>query len=205
MNLVMKYSTHLLTIFAICICIWGILNSNELSEIQIVMIGFGIIITLHEWEEMHWPGGFMEMMGDIIGWDISGIRQGAEHTSQSFFIALIILLPVVFPTTYWLFCGVMIFGIIECVAHVGGIKMAKTNKPYTPGMATGIIMMIYCIWGIIFVSETETIPTVNWLLGFIFFVVWFFLMQQMVMTFCRFDHKEFMKAMMGMAKSRLKK
>ena len=94
MNLVMKYSTHLLTIFAICICIWGILNSNELSAIQIVMIGFGIIITLHEWEEMHWPGGFMEMMGDIIGWDISGIRQGAEHFHNKILLNLAIFLNI---------------------------------------------------------------------------------------------------------------
>ena len=146
MKLFMKYSTHLLTLFTICLCAWGFTNIDKLSAVQLVTVGFSVIITLHEWEEMHWPGGFIEMMGSIIGWDVSGIEPGAEHTSQSFFIALMMILPVLFPESYWLYCGIMVLGIFECIAHVAGIKMANTKKPYTPGMVTGILMMLYCVW-----------------------------------------------------------
>lgn len=200
----MKYSTHLLTLFTICLCIWGIINGERLSCIQLVTVGFSVIITLHEWEEMHWPGGFMEMMGNIIGWDVSGIRPGAEHTAQSFFIVLIVVLPVLFPTNYWLFCGAVIFGIVEGVVHVAGIKMANTNKPYTPGMATGIILFFYCIWGIVFVTKMVHITVISWIIGFVYFVIWFFVMQQMVMIFCQLDRREFMKAMRNMVKSNKK-
>lgn len=205
MNLIMKYSTHLLTVFTVCLCIWGIINRENLSALQLAAVGFGIFIMLHEWEEMHLPGGFMEMMGDIIGWDMSGIRPGAQHTSQSLLIALIVILPILCPNTHWLFCGTMIFGIVEGIVHVAGIKMAKTSKPYTPGMITGIFMFIYCIAAIVMVYKTESISTISWVLGFLYFLIWFIVMEQLVITFCQFNRKDFMKSMMGMAKGRLKK
>ena len=204
MNLLMKYSTHLLTLFTGCLCAWGGVNWGELSAIQQAVVGFSVLITLHEWEEMHWPGGFMDMMGSIIGWDMSGIRPGAEHTSQSMFIALFLILPILFPDTRWLFCGVMILGIGEGIIHVVGIKLAKPEKPYTPGMATGIVMILYCVAAIVFVYGEGSISVVQWLLGGLYFVIWFFLMQQMVITFCQFNRREFMGAMLGMMKSRLK-
>lgn len=95
----------------------------------------------------------------------------------------------------------MIFGIVEGIVHVAGIKMAKTSKPYTPGMITGIFMFIYCIVAIVMVYKTESISTMSWVLGFVYFLIWFIVMEQLVITFCRFNRKDFMKAMMGMAKT----
>lgn len=86
--------------------------------------------------------------------------------------------------------------------HVAGIKAAKTSKPYTPGMITGIIMFIYCIGAIIVVYGTECINAGSWILGFVYFMIWFILMMQLVITFCQFNRKEFMKAMMEMVKSK---
>ena len=80
--------------------------------------------------------------------------------------------------------------------------MAKTSKPYTPGMITGIFMFIYCIVAIVMVYKTESISTISWVLGFVYFLIWFIVMEQLVITFCRFNRKDFMKAMMGMAKTR---
>lgn len=205
MKFIMKYSTHLLTFFIVCLCAWGFINYKNLSILQIATIGFGILVMLHEWEEMHYPGGFMDVMGGIIGWNMSGIRPGAQHTSQSLFIALIVILPILFPSVHWLFCGVMIFGIMEGIMHVAGIKVAKTPKPYTPGMITGIIMFIYCIGAIIVVYGTESINANSWILGFVYFMIWFIIMMQLVITFCQFNRKEFMKAMLGMVKSNFKK
>lgn len=205
MNLIMKYSTHLLTLFTVCLCVWGIMNRGELSALRLATIGFGVLVMLHEWEEMHWPGGFMDMMGGIIGWDMSGIRIGAQHTSQSLFIALIVMLPVCFPDIHWIFCGLMIFGIMEGIMHVAGIKLANATRPYTPGMITGIGMFIYCIIAIVLVYRTENITAGSWTLGFVYFMVWFIIMMQMVITFCQFNRREFMKAMSGMVKSRFKK
>ena len=79
--------------------------------------------------------------------------------------------------------------------------MAKTSKPYTPGMITGIFMFIYCIVAIVMVYKTESISTMSWVLGFVYFLIWFIVMEQLVITFCRFNRKDFMKAMMGMAKT----
>lgn len=200
MNWVMKYSTHLLTVFEVCLCAWAAVNLKTLSAIQLAVVGFGIFIVMHEWEEMHLPGGFMEMMGDIIGWDMRGIRPGAQHTSQSMFIALILILPLIFPDSHWLFCGTMIFGIVEGIVHVAGIKLANTAKPYTPGMISGIIMFIYCFAVTAAVYKTESIAVNSWILGLAYFVVWFIAMMQLVISFCRFDRKEFMKAMMSALK-----
>lgn len=100
MKFIMKYSTHLLTLFTVCLCAWVFINYENLSVLQIATIGFSILVMLHEWEEMHYPGGFMDVMGGIIGWNMSGIRPRAQHTSQSLFIALIVILPVLFPNVH---------------------------------------------------------------------------------------------------------
>lgn len=200
MKYIMKYSTHLLTLFTICLCIWGVLNWDNLTAIQLAVVGFSIFITLHEWEEMHFPGGFMEMMGDIVGMDISSKRPGAEHTSQSLLIAMIVILPILFPNAHWLFCGCMIFGIVEGIVHVVGIKMANTHKPYTPGMITGILMFIYSIIAIVIMYGQTSISVSSWVIGFIYFIVWFIIMEQLVMSFCQIDRKAFMKNMMAMVK-----
>lgn len=107
MKYMMKYITHLLTLFTLGLCIWGLLDKAHLTVLQLGVIGFSIFITLHEWEEMHWPGGFMELMAGMIGWELSGLRPGAEHTAQALFIAELVALPLLLPDVHWLFCGCM--------------------------------------------------------------------------------------------------
>lgn len=205
MKYMMKYSTHLLTLFTLGLCVWGLLDKEQLSALQLGVIGFSVLITLHEWEEMHWPGGFMEMMADMIGWDVSSIRPGAEHTSQSLFIAGIVALPLLLPDAHWLFCGCMILGIFEGLIHVAGIKMAHAEKPYTPGMATGIAMLLYCVLVIVRVCRDTVLDAADWGIGSVYFLIWFIAMQQLVITFCRFERRKFMKAMLGaMTKQRSK-
>lgn len=205
MKAVMKYSTHLLTLFTLCLCAWGILGKEHLTTLQLGTVGFSVLITLHEWEEMHWPGGFMELMAGMIGWELSGLRPGAEHTAQALFIAELVALPLLLPDVHWLFCGCMSLGIFEGLIHVAGIKLAHTEKPYTPGMATGIAMLLYCVLVIVKVRRSTAIGAVDWGLGFGYFLIWFIAMQQLVITFCRFERREFMTAMLGaMTKRRSK-
>lgn len=201
----MKYSTHLLTLFTLGLCVWGILDKEQLATLQLDVIGFSVLITLHEWEEMHWPGGFMELMASMIGWELSGLRPGAEHTAQALFIAELVALPLLLPNVHWLFCGCMILGIFEGLIHVAGIKMAHAEKPYTPGMATGVAMLLYCVLVIVNVYRSTAISVADWGIGFAYFLIWFIAMQQLVISFCRFERGKFMKAMLGAMKKQSSK
>lgn len=197
MKLVMKYSTHLLTLFTACLCVWGALNWGALDAIQKVSLGFAVLITLHEWEEMHWPGGFMDLMAGMLGFTMDGVAEGAQHTSQSLMIALIVALPVAFPQQHWLFCGCMAFGMVEGVMHVAGIRVARTERPYTPGMVTAIVMFVYCVAAIALVYGQVKVAALSWVAGFGYFIAWFFVMEQLLITLCGFDRRAIMRNMLA--------
>lgn len=203
MGMIYKYSTHILTAFTACLCAWAALNWDSLVGIQRATAVFAVLITLHEWEEMHWPGGFMEMMAGMVGWDMSGVRKGAEHTSQAAFIVLLMALSMAFPDAHWIFCSVMVLGIFEGLIHVAGIKLARTERPYTPGLVTAELMLVACIASIALVSGEADVTALDWVLGAVFFLVWFFLMQQLLIALCGFDRRESMRGMREMFKSRV--
>ena len=203
MSVIYKYSTHILTAFTACLCAWAVLNWDSLVGIQKATAVFAVLITLHEWEEMHWPGGFMEMMAGMVGWDMSGVREGAEHTSQAAFIMLLLTLSTAFPDARWVFCSVMALGIFEGLIHVAGIRLARTERPYTPGLVTAEFMLVVCVASIALVSGEASITALDWVLGVFFFLAWFFLMQQLLITLCNFDRGETMQGMRKMFKNRI--
>lgn len=68
-----KYSLYCLTAYALALLGIGILLWNSLATIQKIIIIATCIVTLHEWEEQRFPGGFFDVMSRIWQIDLSNI------------------------------------------------------------------------------------------------------------------------------------
>ncbi len=64
-----KNNLYLLTLASLCVLIYFVARWDAISEMQRAMGLFVVAITLHEWEESRYPGGFYELMAKKFGWN----------------------------------------------------------------------------------------------------------------------------------------
>lgn len=195
MKFLNKYSLYILSAYAIVMLLTLVTYWDSLAVVQRFAIGFLALLTLHEWEETRFPGGFYEMMGGIMKLDISKAPEGALHLPPAVLIVVLTLLPMLFPGVATLFLALMYFGLAEGFVHIAGIKLARSQKPYTPGMITALAMFVYAIVGISFAASRGMIAPLDWLLGIIVFLGGFALMDASVYRILGLKPTEVMKRM----------
>jgi hypothetical protein len=150
---------------------------NSLAIIQKIIIIATCIVTLHEWEEQRFPGGFFDVMSRIWQIDLSNIDLHDMYAKPDIYIFAITFLALIFPNTLFLSCAVLLLGVFEGFIHIMGIKLAKLEKPYTPGMITGELYAVFSISCIIFLIESGMTGLMDWILGFIWIFLTFLIME----------------------------
>ena len=186
-----KYSLYFLTAYALVLLVIGILMWNSLAIIQKIIIISTCIVTLHEWEEQRFPGGFFDVMSRIWQIDLSNIDLHDMYAKPDIYIFAITFLALIFPNTLFLSCAVLLLGVFEGFIHITGIKLAKLEKPYTPGMITGELYAVFSISCIIFLIESGMTGLMDWVLGFIWLFLTFLIMEFFVWRTAGISPKEF--------------
>ena len=78
---IIKYNLEILTIVNAIIIIYSFINWFNFDMTRNFIVLFMLAITLHEWEEGRYPGGFVELMTGRMGDDIKiEERDAAEIT-----------------------------------------------------------------------------------------------------------------------------
>lgn len=186
-----KYSLYCLTAYTLALIVIGMLMWNSLAIIQKIIIIATGIVTLHEWEEQRFPGGFFDVLSGIWQIDLSNIDLHDMHAKPDIYIFAITFLALIFPNTLFLSCAVLLLGVFEGFVHIMGIKLAKLEKPYTPGMITGELYALFSIFCIIFLIESGMTNLMDWLLGFIWLFLTFLIMEFFVWRTAGISPKEF--------------
>lgn len=197
MKFIVKYNLYILSVYTlimlgVLVAFWG-----SFSIVQRFTIGFLGLITLHEWEEAKFPGGFFKVMGGIMNVDMTKVPEESLHLPPTVYIVVLTLLPLLFPGLVFLFLAVMVLGIFEGIIHIAGIKLGHLKKPYTPGMVTAEVMMIYSIVGIYFVISKGLVAPFDWLLGLVVFIGGFLLMEVSVYRILDLKFADVVKRMMA--------
>ncbi|HOW90767.1 MAG TPA: HXXEE domain-containing protein [Anaerolineaceae bacterium] len=177
MKYLIKYNLYILSVYTLVML--GVLVAfwESFSMLQRFTIGFLGLITLHEWEETKFPGGFFKVMSGIMKVDMTKAPEGLLHLPPTVFIVVVTLLPLLFPGLIFLFLTVMVLGIFEGIIHIVGIKLGRLKKPYTPGMVTAEVMLIYSIVGIYFAVSKGLVAPLDWLLALVLFIGGFLVLQ----------------------------
>lgn len=118
---------------------------GEMSFIQKMLVIDTFLFILHEWEEGHYPGGFVNMVASLIKVDVSGELKRASRLPCGIFLLLLSVVPFIFDRCPMVTMIVATFGIIEGLVHTIGIRLFRMKKFYTPGMVTAWLELLVSV------------------------------------------------------------
>ncbi len=155
-----KGNIWLLTIVAAAVGAWMALSWTDMQTGQKALVFFLLALTLHEWEEMRFPGGFYELMLKKFGvTSATQMQKDFSHGAVVIAIAFFSLIPIfVWPYAPWIAGIPAVLGFFEAIIHIVGIKIHHLAKPYSPGMATALLLMLPAAIGIV----AFAMPGVSW-------------------------------------------
>lgn len=145
-----------------------------------IILAYMLIFVLHEWEEGHYPGGFIDLITELIGGGADfpiEVKKGSRFYTGIYLFALT-LIPYFAHTHTWLVLPAAFLGIWEGIIHVLGIKIFQLKKPYTPGMITAeceLILSVYVCW---YLAHNGLAVWYHYLIGVALMVFGFMCMQR---------------------------
>lgn len=176
-----KSNIYLLTIAGVVVAVCMALGWHVMPAGQKALGCFIVGITLHEWEETRFPGGFFELMTKKFGIsDYTPEQAGLAHGAVVIAIAFVAFLPfLLWSRVPWLAGVPAILGFFEALIHVVGIRIHRLPRPYSPGMATALLCLLPSAIGIVRLA-TPGIGARGWALAVVCYLAIFACMEVMV-------------------------
>ena len=159
-----KYNLEIMTLIfftAVAVCA---VFAGKLSLIRRIMLGYMFLYTLHEWEETRFPGGFADLMVRFFGVKTSPDQLAAAHIPVAVLLLVITFVPF-FTQLPLLALAPVYLGLFETFIHLAGIRIHKMDKPYTPGMITGIILGIASVITLVLFSKEQLLRRAGYAWG----------------------------------------
>lgn len=184
-----KYHLEILTFIMLSMVLCSFIFCPELGLIQQIMMGYMILYTLHEWEEIRFPGGFAKLMSKFFGIDVTKDKEDASHIPVV--VLLIVITFVPFFTRSPLLALVPVYlGLFEALIHIVGIKIHKMKKPYTPGMISAVLLGIFSIVVLTVFSKEQMVQGTEFLWGVLLTFLCFAIMQRTVIAVLGLGYKD---------------
>ena len=184
-----KYNLEMLTLIMFGMVSCCVIFYNQLGLIQRIMLGYMFLFTLHEWEETRFPGGFAKLMSRFFGLEVTQDKENASHIPVV--VLLIVITFVPFFTQSPLLALVPIYlGLFETFIHIVGIKIHKMKKPYTPGLASALLLCVASVSVLIIFYENQLVQGTGYAWGILLMFLCFALMQRTVIAIFGLGYKD---------------
>ena len=185
-----KHNIYLLTLITLCITVYMILSWDAMPAGQKALGFFCIAITLHEWEEMRFPGGFYDLMTKKFKIEnVTEEKEGMSHGVVVVVICFFAYIPFfLWETAPWLAGIPAILGIFEAFIHLVGIKLHNMPHPYTPGLTTALLALLPSSIAIIAFGMNE-VSAGGWALAAVCYIILFACMEIGVLHSFQVDFK----------------
>ncbi|MBP5393206.1 MAG: hypothetical protein J6Y59_05245 [Bacteroidaceae bacterium] len=132
--------TVLAMLFIVCAAMMG-----ELSVIQKLVVIDAFLFILHEWEEGHYPGGFVNLVASLIDIQVDEETKRASRIPAGILLLLLSIVPFIYHNVPMITMVVATFGIIEGFVHTMGIRLFRMKKFYTPGAVTAWLELVVSV------------------------------------------------------------
>lgn len=192
-----KYNLEMLSVFLIIEFALIMIYRTELSQGRIITGVFALLIMLHEWEELRFPGGFFDLMSGPMGVDLSKVDMGKCHLPTKILILVFSVVPLIFDKVMIIVFVPIILMLFEMFVHIMGIFIHKMDKPYTPGLVTGVIMGIYAIYATCTLLSSDLAKITDMLIAIPIFFICFMAMGLGIIKLIGLDFGEMRKKMMN--------
>ena len=177
MGFLRKNSLMILTIYAICAGVVAVFTWNDILLTQKCAAVMVVIACLHEWEEQRFPGGFLELMAQNMGLNVTEEQRASMLAKPDLMVGILTFLGFTVQDVPLFACAVILFGLIEGVVHLAGIKLMGLKRPYSPGLVTAELWAVASIVSIVLLVQQGIIGPLDWVLGFVWLIICFATME----------------------------
>ena len=165
--------TVLAMLFIVCTAMMG-----ELSVIQKLVVIDAFLFILHEWEEGHYPGGFINLIAELTQINPSDEIKRASRIPAGILLLLLSIVPFIYHDVPMITMVVATFGIIEGFVHTMGIRLFRMKHFYTPGAATAWLELVVSILLILYLVINNLGHWYDYVFGPIIMFVCFGMLQK---------------------------
>ncbi|MCH5270342.1 MAG: HXXEE domain-containing protein [Lachnospiraceae bacterium] len=184
-----KYNLEMLTLIMFGMVSCCAVFYNQLSLIQRIMIGYMFLFTLHEWEETRFPGGFAKLMSKFFGLEVTQDKENASHIPVVVLLIVITFIPF-FTQSPFLALVPVYLGLFETFIHIVGIKIHKMKKPYTPGLASALLLCAASVSALTIFFKNQLVQSTGYAWGVLLMFLCFALMQRTVIAIFGLGYKD---------------
>ena len=202
---IIDYSLELFCACVIVLTLVRILFFPVLPLVRSLVCGYALIAVLHEFEEKRVPGGFYEMVRDIL--DVR-VKPGQEGLSASFVMVywiVVLSLSFVFDDVIVLFVMLIALGVLEIVGHTAVIFVGRLGRPYSPGLVSAWLMGAMAAYSIVQINAAGLATGADYALGTVLMLAGFAVMQRATLSTTNLTYREFLGNVRGMVLGRLRK
>ena len=171
------YALEIYTVLALSFIVAAAVIGN-LSTVQKLVVVDVLLFVLHEWEEGHYPGGFIKLISGLVGIKVDDEMSRASRIPAGILLLTLSIVPFVFDTIPLITIAVATFGIIECFVHTMGIRLFRMKRFYTPGMVTAWLEFVVSVMMIAYLAVNDIARWYDYVFGPLLMIVCFGLLQK---------------------------
>lgn len=192
-NVFVKNSLYVTTILGIIVLGITIIFWDKMPMTQRLIGIYYFLIAAHEWEEMKYPGGFVEMVISLTGMPVK------DMTIPKFCLFIItiymLLLPFCISGVHWLVIAPLVLGIIEPIAHIVVGRVNPKTRIYSPGLITSVLFMVPIdVFTIHYIATQEPFAWYYWLVAALLLLIPLFGAQRFIVVhLMQMSYSEFVK------------
>ena len=177
------YALEIYTVIAMLLITLVAIFMPELTTIQKFVVFLSFLFILHEWEEGHYPGGFLNLVTQMLQRDIDDETKRASRLVTGVFLFVMTIVPFFWGNTIPMFAvAIATFSIFEGFIHIFGIRIFRMKKFYTPGMVTAEIQAVIAIVLIVYLAVNHIGAWYDYVCGPFIFLACFACMQRTLMS-----------------------
>lgn len=193
-KIIKRYALEIYTVLAMAFMVVTSFM-GKLSTVQLFVVAFNFIFILHEWEENVYPGGFLNLITQLIERDVNEETKRASRIPTGVLLITLTLLPFIFDSIPLFAVSISVFGIFECFIHIMGIKIFGLKKKYTPGMVTALVEGVLGICLIVWLAVNHLAAWYDYVGGFFLFIALFICMQKTLTLMVGMRYRDLPKLM----------
>ena len=187
-----SYALEIYTVISMAaLVVAGIIG--DLSVLQKFVLVYIFLFVMHEWEEMHYPGGFADLIANMIGVKLNVDMKKMSRIPTSILLLTFTLTPLILHRYPLAILPLTFLGLFEGIVHILAIRLFKCPKFYSPGLVTAEIQAIVSIALFTYLIKANLITCTDFIIGLLIMVACFVIMQKTLTSMIGYKYSDLPK------------
>lgn len=144
------------------------------------MLVYVFLFILHEWEEMKYPGGFADLISNMLKIEINEDIKRATRIPTSILLLTFTITPFILHNYILAIMPLVCLGAFEGLVHIFAIKLFHLNRPYSPGFVTAELQLLTSVIFFIYTLKHNMLTLSDVIIGLVIMIVCFVIMQKTI-------------------------